>query len=132
MKQPSTLIVSATKAEQCIRPYLNGLDHEECWAIFLTASNTVISMEMLSKGTLTETAIDVRTIIRRALLINAKSIILFHNHVSGNPLPSLQDIHFTTRLKQSCNLMDLSLLDHIIVSDKSFYSFSEEKTIQIQ
>ena len=127
MKQ--TPITSAANAEQIIRPYLNGLDHEECWAIFLSPGNTLLKSEMLSKGTLTATAIDVRTVLRQALLNNAKSIILFHNHLSGNPSPSQHDIYFTSQLKKACDLMDLTLLDHIILSEESFFSFAEEHTI---
>ena len=129
MKQ--TLITSAANAELLIRPYMSGLDHEECWAIFLSPGNTFLKSEMLSKGTLTATAIDVRTVLRQALLVNAKSIILFHNHLSGNPLPSHHDIHFTSQLKKACDMMDLMLLDHIILSEESFYSFAEERTITL-
>ena len=122
-------ILTPVAAEQFIHGNLQGLDHEECWAIYLSPSNTILSSEMLSKGTLTSTAIDVRTVLRQALLHNAKSIILLHNHVSGDPLPSAHDIQFTSRLKRACSLMDLTLLDHIIVAEQSFYSFSEERTI---
>ena len=71
-------------AVRLVYPVLYGLDHEEAWVIFLTTCNGVIAAEMLSKGTLTNTAIDSRTILRQALLHNAASIILCHNHPSGN------------------------------------------------
>ena len=82
---------------------------------------------MLSKGTLTETAIDCRTVLRQALLHNAAALILLHNHPSGNPKPSQQDIHFTDQLRKACLLIDIRLVDHIITSKNSFYSFIEEK-----
>ncbi len=106
---------------------LGSLDHEEVWCLFLNSINNVISFDMLSKGTLTETAIDCRTIIRQTLLHNASSIILIHNHPSGNPTPSQPDCRFTSRLSSACSLMDINLVDHIIIADDSFYSFSEER-----
>ena len=121
-------ILTPIAAERYIHNNLHGLDHEECWAIFLSLSKSVISAEMLSKGTLKETSIDARTVLRRALLLNANSIILAHNHPSGNQLPSIADINFTLNLKKACNLLDISLDDHIIVSDQSFYSFADEHT----
>lgn len=82
-------------------------------------------------GTLTQTSIDNRTVIRRALLNNAAGIILLHNHPSGNPQPSQSDIQFTSGMKKACDLMDIQFLDHIIFTDVDFFSFSEEKTFNI-
>lgn len=107
---------------------LKGLDHEEVWCVFLSCTNTVISVDMLSRGTLTMTAIDCRTIIKQALLHNARGFILVHNHPSGDMLPSRQDIFFTERLNAACKIMDVSLMDHLIVSDNRFFSFAEERT----
>ena len=115
-------------AEKILHETLSGLDHEEVWCIFLTSANTVIAKEMISRGTLTQTVIDNRTVIRRALLNNAAGIILLHNHPSGNPKPSPNDIRFTSGMKKACDLMDIKLLDHIIFTDGEFFSFSEEKT----
>lgn len=115
-------------AERLLHDNLAGLDHEEAWCIFLTASNTVIAKEMLTKGTLTRTIIDNRTVIKRALLNNAASIILAHNHPSGNPKLSPGDIQFTSSIKKACDLMGISFLDHIIFTDGEYFSFSEEKT----
>lgn len=86
---------------------------------------------MLSKGTLTQTSIDARTVLRQALLCNAKSLILLHNHLSGNPLPSKEDIFLTSRLKKACSILDVSLVDHIILAEGSIFSFSEERIITI-
>lgn len=82
---------------------------------------------MVSMGTLTSTSIDNRTVIKRALMNNAAGIILLHNHPSGNPCPSIQDIQFTNGLKRACDLMDVKLLDHVIIGNDSFFSFSEER-----
>ena len=80
---------------------------------------------------MTETSIDARTVLRQALLCNAKSIILLHNHLSGNPFPSASDINFTEKLRRACQIMDVELIDHIILAEGSFFSFSEERTINL-
>lgn len=93
-------------AVRLVYPVLYGLDHEEAWVIFLTTCNGVIAAEMLSKGTLTNTAIDSRTILRQALLHNAASIILCHNHPSGNERPSTADIGQTEIRIEARNLFN--------------------------
>ena len=125
----SLRITDCRAAERALHDNLTGLDHEEVWCVFLTSDKTVISIEMVSMGTLTSTSIDNRTVIKRALMNNAHGIIILHNHPSGNPLPSAQDISFTTELKIACNIMDIRLLDHIICSERGFFSFSEERII---
>ena len=115
-------------AEKVLHDNLTGLDHEEVWVLFLTCDNRVITKEMVSKGTLSQTSIDNRTVIKRALLNNAYGIVLLHNHPSGNPKPSQSDIRFTSGMKKACDLMDIQFLDHIIFTDGGFFSFSEEKT----
>ena len=114
-------------AVRLVYPVLYGLDHEEAWVIFLTSCNGVIATEMLSRGTLTNTAIDSRTILRQALLHNAASIILCHNHPSGNERPSMADIDLTENLHKACSLLDIRLIDHIIVGAGGYFSFSEEQ-----
>ena len=121
-------ITDCRAAERVLHDNLSGLDHEEVWCIFLARDNSVIAKEMVSMGTLTQTSIDNRTVIRRALLNNAAGIILLHNHPSGNPQPSQSDIRFTSGMKKACDLMDIQFLDHIIFTDGGFFSFSEEKT----
>lgn len=124
-------IVSCSwKAESIVHRNLCDLDHEEAWVIFLTTQNSVISIEMLSKGTLDKTSLDNRTVLRRALMNNAGAIIILHNHPSGNPMPSKSDIDFTQKLRGACDLVGIRLLDHIIVTRESFYSFADEKTFQ--
>ena len=125
----SLRITDCRAAERALHDNLTGLDHEEVWSVFLTSDKTVISIEMVSMGTLTSTSIDNRTVIKRALMNNAHGIILLHNHPSGNPHPSIQDIQFTSGLKRACDLMDVQLLDHIICSERGFFSFSEERII---
>lgn len=120
-------INNSSQATGHLRDYMSGLDHEEMWAIFLTRDNGVIVSEMLTKGTLDSTPIDARTILRRALLNNAAGIIIVHNHPSGNAMPSASDIKQTEKVKSACDLMDISLVDHLVMGDDSYYSFSDEK-----
>ena len=115
-------------AAALLRDKFHALDHEEVWVLYLTSRMHPIGSEMISKGTLTATSIDCRTVLRQALLHNAAALILMHNHPSGDPLPSPNDIRFTKQLRQACSLMDVQLLDHIITADEGFYSFSEETT----
>ncbi len=110
-------ITDCRAAERVLHDNLSGLDHEEVWCIFLARDNTVIAKEMLSMGTLTQTSIDSRTVIKRALMNNAQGFILLHNHPSGNPFPSPHDTRFTAGLKKACDLMDINLMDHSICTD---------------
>ena len=122
----SSNITNAQAAEAVMHDRMQDLDHEEVWAVFLDLRAKVIDQQMLSKGTLTQTSIDCRTVLRNALLVNASSLILLHNHPSGDPRPSQQDIHFTDRLNKACSLMDIKLLDHIVIGQEGFFSFANE------
>lgn len=81
---------------------------------------------MITVGTIKSTPIDHRRIIKEALLCNATALMLFHNHPSGNPVPSSYDMNETNKLKKACDIFDISLLDHIILADTTYYSFAEE------
>ncbi len=120
-----TRINNSSDAASIIIPELQTLDHEESWVLFLTADNRLLCKEMITKGTLTSTPLDARTILRRALLNNAAAIILTHNHPSGNPSPSNSDIKMTSDIKDACNLMSITLVDHLIISTDSYFSFAD-------
>ena len=120
-------VISCRRAEELLHDDLYGLDHEEAWILYLSPRNTFIEKEMVSKGTLDKTAIDCRTILRQALLHNAASIIVLHNHPSGDATPSGSDISLTNKLRQACSLVGIELTDHIIVGEEDFYSFDMEK-----
>ena len=124
----SNYITNSRAAEAIIHSKMQTLDHEEVWAIFLDRRARVIEMQMLSKGTLSQTSIDCRTVLRNALLVNAASVILLHNHPSGDPRPSVQDVNFTAKLKRACSLLDVLLVDHIVLGEESFYSFADDTT----
>lgn len=112
-------------------PHMKTLDHEECWALFLNRANHLISKEMMSSGGLESTLIDCKMIIRKALEKKASGIILVHNHPSGSPLPGTADINQTRTLKRGLDTCDISLLDHVVVAEGSYYSFADEEQVEM-
>jgi DNA repair protein RadC len=108
-------------------PQLRDIRHEECWVLFLNHANRMIGKEMVSKGGMDSTSVDKRVILRRALDRKASGIILVHNHPSGSPYPSVEDIRQTRELGKALASCDLHLVDHVIVAGRSYYSFSDER-----
>ena len=106
---------------------MRDIRHEECWVLFLNHANRLIGKEMISKGGMDSTLIDKRIILRRALDRKASGVILVHNHPSGSPYPSVEDIRQTRDLGKALASCDLHLVDHVIVSGRSYYSFSDER-----
>ena len=96
-----------------------------------SAAKTALKGRLCSRTrSANETSVDCRTVLRSVLLQNAASFVIAHNHPSGEPRPSVSDIKFTSQLKKACDLMDIKLLDHIVLSNKSFFSFAEEQTLK--
>ena len=116
-------ITSSNDVVDIMRPQLNGLKYEECWAIYLTNSNRIIEQHRISQGGIQATVVDSRLVVKRALELLATRIILVHNHPSGNAVPSQADIELTAKVKEATGLFDIQLLDHIIVSSTDSYSF---------
>lgn len=116
---------------QMMAPILRGIDHEECWGLFLNRANFVLSKERFSSGGIDSTVIDVKSIVRKALEKKATSVILIHNHPSGNPLPGTNDIRETRNLKKALETCGIALMDHIIIAEDSFYSFADEEKVNI-
>jgi DNA repair protein RadC len=110
-------------------PAIGDLNYEEFWVIFLNRSNKVDCKCKISQGGITGTVTDIRLILRKALENLSTSIILCHNHPSGNLQPSEADINITRRLKESSTLMDIALLDHLIIAGKNYYSFADENLL---
>ncbi len=105
------------------RPQLEGLVHEECWAIYLTASNRIIERQRISQGGVQATVVDPRIVVKRALELLASQLILIHNHPSGAAEPSSEDKIMTRRIAQASALFEIHLLDHIILSHEGDFSF---------
>jgi len=110
-------------------PQMRGLDHEECWGLFLNRANYVTARECLSRGGMDSTIMDVKTIARKALEKRASSMILVHNHPSGSPVPGTADINATMALKKALDTCGITLTDHVIVAEDSYYSFADEETV---
>ncbi len=121
-----TQIQSSTYAANIISPLLRDLAHEECWVMYLNRANKLISKERLSIGGVSATVVDVRIVIRNALEKLASSIILVHNHPSGNPKPGENDKVQTRLLKDAAALFDISLLDHLIIAGDEYFSFADD------
>lgn len=112
-------------------PRLKGLMHEECWVLFLDRAHHVIAREMLTSGGHTSTVIDNRMVIRRALELHADALVLVHNHPSGNPMPGKADVEMTGRLKKAASQFDISLIDHVVIADSSYFSFANESVVDV-
>ena len=106
--------------------HLVDLSHEEFWILLLNRSNRIVEKRKISQGGIAGTVTDIRMILKFAIEALASSIILCHNHPSGNLQPSEADIHITRKLKESSTLMDIQLLDHIIIAGRRYYSFADE------
>lgn len=110
-------------------PIMRGLDHEECWAVFLNRANYVLGKERMSAGGMDSTVIDTKAVIRRALERKACGVILVHNHPSGSAMPGQADIRQTAVLKKALQACEIQLLDHVVVAEDSWYSFADEQLV---
>lgn len=120
-------ITSSVQVWNIFRPILKGLDHEECWILYLNRANIVIGKEKITSGGISSTIFDTGTIIRKALEKKAQGIIVVHNHPSGNPRPGNADLNSTKTLKTASESVGISLLDHVIIADGCYYSFADER-----
>lgn len=122
---------NAMAIKEYMLPFVKDLTNEVAYLLCMDRNFKLIKRVMLSKGGLTETAIDVRDICKQALLCNATVVALVHNHPSSNCSPSRQDDETTKRVKDGCKIMRLHLIDHVIISSKesTYYSYSESGKI---
>jgi len=121
-----TTIASSRDIYQLVRPALQDLPHEEFWVILLNRANVVMRQEKISSGGVAGTVADPKLIFKHALENLASSLILVHNHPSGNRQPSTADISLTKKLKEAGNFLDLPILDHLIYTDNGYFSFADE------
>ena len=120
------IISSSRDVFELINPIIGDLEHEEFWVLYLNNSNKVKFKSPLSKGGMTGTVVDVRLLFQIALEQKAVGIILTHNHPSGKVKPSDADIQITKKIKEAGRIMDIQLLDHLIITEYSYYSFADE------
>ncbi|HCY41334.1 MAG TPA: hypothetical protein DHV48_08275 [Prolixibacteraceae bacterium] len=122
-------VVTSGDAAAIFKPLLSDLPHEEFWVLLLNRNNLVLDKMMVSQGGLAGTVIDVRIILKMALDKLACSIILCHNHPSGNLMPSEADKDITKKIKDAGKHMDIPVLDHLIIGNDSYFSFADEGMI---
>ena len=119
-------IKSSLDAVTILQPLLGDLEHEEFWVLYLNNSNKVLAKHQLSKGGFTATLVDVRLLYQKALKLSAVGIIVSHNHPSGKLRPSKSDIELTNKIKEAGVTLDIKLLDHLIITEKMYFSFADE------
>lgn len=119
-------ITSSQSVFELMQPIIGELPHEEFWIVYLNNSNKVLQTSQLSKGGITGTLVDVRLAFKNALQLGAVAVILAHNHPSGTLKPSQPDIKLTQKLKTAGESLDIKVLDHLIITEKAYFSFADE------
>lgn len=122
-------INSSNDAFKIMQPIIGDLAHEEFWILYLDNRKKVVQKLQLSKGGITGTVVDVRLVFRFALQTGALGIILAHNHPSGTPKPSKNDKDLTKKLKNAGEGLDIKVLDHVIITEKAYFSFADENLL---
>ena len=116
---------TATKIYRHMHHLMQDLDVEEFWVLLMNQHYRLIKKVKISHGGITETAVDIRIIIREAVLANTTILAVCHNHPSGNLTPSRADEELTKSIQKACELMRIHFMDHVIVTDGQYYSFHE-------
>ena len=122
-------ISSSVSVFELMQPIIGELPHEEFWIIYLNNSNKVLRKNQISKGGITGTLVDVRLVLKNALEFGAVGLILAHNHPSGTLKPSEADKNLTYKLKHAAQSLDIKVLDHLIITEKAYFSFADEQLI---
>lgn len=119
-------VTSSQQAYNYFKPMLLDLPHEEFWVIMLNRANVIIKSEKISHGGVSGTVADAKLIFNKSLEVLASSVILCHNHPSGNTKPSDADISLTKRLKEAGKFLEIPVIDHLIFTDTGYFSFADE------
>ena len=122
-------ITSSQSVFELMQPIIGDLAHEEFWIVYLNNSNKVLQTSQLSKGGITGTVVDIRLAFKNAIQLGAVAVILAHNHPSGTLKPSQADIQLTKKLKTAGESLDIKVLDHLIVTEKAYFSFADEQML---
>jgi DNA repair protein RadC len=126
MAVQKTQISTSMDAYELIHAGMRDLTHEEFWIILLDRRSKLISIEEIHIGGMSAMVVDPKIIFQKALERKASSVILSHNHPSGAPSPSIEDIRLTEKVKLAGGYIDIKVLDHIIIGDGAYYSFADE------
>lgn len=124
-----TLLTSSEAVYSLVRHHLLGLTEEQMWVIALTSSCSLITIQNVTRGGISEVTADIRTILRHIIRLGAPAFMVLHNHPGGSLQPSRQDDLFTQKLRDASRILNLSLLDHLIVTDRSYYSYHDHDHI---
>lgn len=119
------VVASAEKASEIMRPRFLRLNHEEFWVMYLNRAGHVIKEERISQGGTSSTAVDVKIILKHGIECLASSMLLFHNHPSGQLRPSPDDDKLTKKIANAATMLDIRVHDHIIVTDAGYYSYAD-------
>lgn len=122
-------IKTSGDARQILKRHFADLQHEEFWILLLSRASTVLGTQLVSKGGLASTTADPKIIFKMAIEKQASTIILAHNHPSGNKKPSAEDVSLTKKLVAAGKLLDISVADHLIFTDQDYFSFNDAEMI---
>ncbi len=122
-------IESSSDSFKILQPFLGDLQTEQFWAIFLNQNNRILGKTQLSSGGINQSVVDVRILFKTALDHFATGIVVAHNHPSGNLKPSQEDLKITKQIDEAGKLLNIQLLDHVIISQNSYFSFADESLL---
>ena len=122
-------VTSSSSVFELMQPIIGELSHEEFWIVYLNNSNKVLKKIQLSKGGIIGTLVDVRLVLKAALQIGAVGLILTHNYPSGSLIPSQADKKITQKLKIASETIDIKVLDHLVITEKAYFSFADENLL---
>ena len=119
-------IHSSTNVYRLMQPIMVNQEVEELWAIYMNMASRIVKMKRISIGGISQTIVDIRILLKEALLCNAVAMTICHNHPSGNARPSKADDQLTEKISKACKTMDIRFLDHVILADETYYSYADE------
>ena len=119
-------IHSSTDVYRIMQPIMVNQEVEELWAIYMNMASRIVKMKRISVGGIAQTLVDIRILLKEALLCNAVAMTICHNHPSGNVRPSSADDQLTEKISKACKTMDIRFLDHVIIADDTYYSYADE------
>ena len=119
-------IHSSTDVYRIMQPIMVNQEVEELWAIYMNMASRIVKMKRISVGGISQTLVDIRILLKEALLCNAVAMTICHNHPSGNVRPSSADDQLTEKISKACKTMDIRFLDHVIIADDTYYSYADE------
>lgn len=120
------IIHSSTDVYRIMQPIMVNQEVEELWAIYMNMASRIVKMKRISVGGIAQTLVDIRILLKAALLCNAVAMTICHNHPSGNVRPSSADDQLTEKISKACKTMDIRFLDHLIIADDTYYSYADE------